>query len=106
MAWKQWMSRPSGQGAGGTGQGAGTGRLGAPVLLIVGVGLTLVGLFLAGVTIWASQRTLPAISDQSTSRPQNVAAGLSSDSEPSMSDIPPANPAYPAPVEGRPLRQR
>lgn len=60
------------------------------------------GLFLAGVTIWASHRTLPAISDQSASRQQGMAAGLGSDSEPSMSDIPTANPAYPAPVESPP----
>lgn len=104
MAWRQWTSRPSGQkqGAGATGQEARTGRLGTPVLLMVGAGLTLVGLFLAGVTIWASHRTLPAISDQSASRQQGMAAGLGSDSEPSMSDIPTANPAYPAPVESPP----
>lgn len=104
MAWKRWMSQSPEQRhqVSETGQEARAGRLATPVLLIFGAGLTLVGLFLAGVMIWASQRTLPIISDQPASRTQGAAADLSPESAPNMSDIPPANPAYPAPVEGHP----
>ncbi len=102
MAWTQWMSQPPGQ----KHEAVGAGRLRTPVLLIFGAVLTAVRVFLAGVTIWAPPRTLPVISGQPALRPQGAAADLGPESAPGMSDIPSANPAYPAPPEERLPRQR
>ncbi len=73
---------------------AGFGR---PVLIVLPGGITLAGLYLLGMTIWASVSTPPA-APEGTVTP-GATGDLRPRVEPNMSDIPPANPAYPAPVE-------
>ncbi|MFC4174295.1 hypothetical protein ACFOYU_19975 [Microvirga sp. GCM10011540] len=75
------------------------GPKGRPVLMVLGGSFALLGLYLVGMMVWAvvSAPSSPR-EEAALSRPA-VVDDLRPRTEPDQSEIPPANPAYPVPVE-------
>lgn len=72
---------------------------GRPVLLVLGGSVVLLGLYLAGMLIWTVVSTPVSPREEAAGATPTVTGDLRPRTEADQSAIPPANPAYPAPVE-------
>ncbi len=75
------------------------GPRGRPVLLVLGGSVILLGLYLAGMLIWTVVSTPVSPREETAGATPTLTGDLRPSTETNQSAIPPANPAYPAPVE-------
>ncbi len=72
---------------------------GRPVLLVLGGSFTLLAFYLIGIMIWTVVSTPVSPREDAALPDAAVTEDLRPRTEPDMSEVPPANPAYPVPVE-------